>query len=169
VLIKFKLAYFKNMSDIIKSYKLPKSVLAFHLIRIIIVWLVGILPTWFLSQDLKLTMSLALILFILGAIIFFVAYLEYYYFTLEIGVDSFTVRSGIIVKNIKTIAFRSIQSLDVRYDPFLQIFALAVVNIWSSSPEQLNVNSGSSNNRPAFSFYMTRFEAEALKQSIASR
>ncbi|PJA10328.1 hypothetical protein COX68_00790 [Candidatus Falkowbacteria bacterium CG_4_10_14_0_2_um_filter_41_15] len=157
------------MAAILKSYKLPRAVLAFHLFQVIILWLVGVLPTWWLSRDLKLTLYLALILFILGAIIFFIAYLEYYYFSLEVGPDSFTVRSGVIVKNMKTIAFKSIQSIDVSYDPLIQVFGLVVVRVWSSSPQQFNLNSGDSRNHPEFSFYLTKAEAEALKQEAASR
>jgi membrane protein YdbS with pleckstrin-like domain len=157
------------MAEIAKTYKLPRTVLAFHLFRVVMIWLVGILPTWWLSRDLKLTLYLALILFILGAIIFFVAYLEYYYFSLTVGVDSLTVKSGVIVKNIKTIAFKSIQSIDVSYDPLIQVFGLVVVRVWSSSPQQFNLNSGDSHNRPDFLFYLTKTEAEALKQEVANR
>ncbi|MEI7620721.1 MAG: PH domain-containing protein [Candidatus Falkowbacteria bacterium] len=137
------------MSETFKSYKLPKSVLAFHLVRIISIWLLGVLPTWFLSRDINLTLFLALILTILGSIIFFVAYLDYYYFSMEVGVDSFTIKSGIIFKNIKTIAFKAIQSVDVSYDPVIQIFDLVVVKVWTSSPQQFNINSGDSSNRLA--------------------
>lgn len=157
------------MSENFKSYKLPKSVLVFYLVRIILVWLLGVLPIWFLSRDLGLTLSLALILTILGFIIFFVAYLDYYYFSLDLGIDSFTVKSGIIFKNIRTIAFKAIQSIDVSYDPVIQIFNLVVVKVWTSSPQQFNINSGDSSNRPEFTFYMSQEEAEALKQEVAKR
>lgn len=157
------------MLENIKSYKLPKSVLAFYLFKIIIVFLLGIVPTWFLSHDLKLTLSLALILFILGLIIFFVYYLEYYYFSLEVGSDSFTVRSGVIVKNIKTISFNSIQSIDISYDPLIQVFDLVIVRVWSSSPQQFNLTAGDSRNRPDFAFYMSRIEAENLKQKVVNK
>jgi len=157
------------MAEILKSYKLPRAVLAFHLFRVAILWLVGVLPTWWLSRDVKLTLYLALILFILGAVIFFIAYLGYYYFSLEVGADGLTVKSGVIVKNIKTIAFKSIQSIDISYDPLIQVFGLVVVRVWSSSPQQFNLNSGDSHNRPDLAFYLTRAEAEALKQEAASR
>jgi len=157
------------MAEIVKTYKLPKTVLAFHLGRVIIVWLLGVAPTWWLSRDLKLTLYLALILFILGAIVLFIAYLEYYYFSLELGSDSLTVKSGVIVKSLKTIAFKSIQSVDVSYDPLIQIFGLVIVRVWSSSPQQFNLNSGDSHNRPDLAFYLTKAEAEILKQSVANR
>ena len=157
------------MPEELKSYKLPKEVLAFHLFRVSLIWLVGVLPTWFLSRDWKLTLTLALILFILGSIIFFISYLEYYYFSIEVGADSLTVKSGIIIKNIKTIAFRSIQSVDVSYDPIIQAFSLVLVKVWTSSPQQLNLQAGESSNRPEFTFYLSREEAEALKQEVAKR
>ncbi len=155
------------MPEISKTYKLPKAVLAFHLFRITIVWLLGVVPVWLLSHDWKATLSLAVILLIMGVVVFFVAYLEYYYFSIEVGVDSFTIKSGIIVKNIKTIAFKSIQSVDVSYDPIIRAFDLVLVKVWSSSPQQFNINNGESNNRPEFSFYMSKEEAEALKQEVA--
>jgi|GEM_PF-1759440 len=157
------------MSDTIKSYKLPKAVLAFHLFRVVSIWLLGVVPTWLLSHDLSVTLFLAVILFILGAIIFFIAYLDYHYFSIEIGVDSLTIKSGIIVKNIKTIAFKAIQSVDVSYDPVIQVFDLVLVKVWSSSPQQFHINDGDSTNRPELAFYMSKAEAEALKQEVAVR
>lgn len=157
------------MAEVLKSYKMPKSVLAFHLVRIGLVFLIGVLPTWFLSHDFKLTGTIALLLGLLGVIVFFILYLEYYYFSIAVESDRFTVRSGIIIKNIKTIAFNSIQTIDVTYDPIIWVFNLVVLRIWTASPEQLNISGGDSASRPVLAFYMSKAEAEAIKDLVARR
>ena len=154
------------MSEILKFYKLPRTVLTFNLFRVLGVWLVGVVPTWFLSRDLKLTLVLAVILLVFGVIIFFVSYLEYSNFSLELGAKSLTVKSGIIIKKNKTIAFDLIQSLDINYDPLIKIFDLVRVKIWTSSPQQINLNSGESNNQSELYFYLSSEDAEVLKQMI---
>jgi len=97
------------------------------------------------------------------------SYLDYINFNVVIGGQNITVNSGIIVKQSKTLNFSSVQTVDIVNNPWLAMFGLNLIRIWSSSPQQLNIQGGTSVNEPEAIFYLTRADAQEFRQLLTAK
>jgi uncharacterized membrane protein YdbT with pleckstrin-like domain len=96
------------------------------------------------------------------------SYLDFINFNVVIGEHNLTVNSGIIVKQSKTLNFSSVQTVDIVNNPWLAMFGLNLIRIWSSSPQQLNIQGGTTANAPEAIFYLTRADAQEFKQLLTA-
>jgi len=73
-----------------------------------------------------------------------------------------TINSGIITKKSKVIPFNKIQNVNCVRGLLIRIFGLSVVNIWTASPSQININA----KKPDGVLILTVDDAEWLKNFI---
>ncbi len=82
--------------------------------------------------------------------------------------DNITINSGIFVKKSKMIPFKMIQSINRKQGIFAGMFGITTVDIWTSSPSQININDGNTTNRPDGSIILTDEDANWLLKFIPS-
>jgi len=102
-------------------------------------------------------------------VILVVAYpiLHYFLFSYELTEHSITIHSGIIFRQYETINFNRIQVVDNERGPLLMLFGLTIVEIWTASPDQVEVSgSGARSPHPDARLVLARADAENLKQYI---
>jgi uncharacterized membrane protein YdbT with pleckstrin-like domain len=79
---------------------------------------------------------------------------------------SLIINSGVFVKRSKYIPFSSIQNITVKKGLILMICGVSQVNIWTSSPSQIQIVNGNSENRPSGLLFLDDVDAEWLKNHI---
>lgn len=95
--------------------------------------------------------------------------LFYLLFSYEIGEHAITISSGIIFRQHETINFERIQVVDNERGPLLILFGLTLVELWTSSPDQLATASHSIRPRPDATLLLKKGAAEALKDFVTRR
>ena len=90
-------------------------------------------------------------------------------FSYEIGEHAITINSGIIFRQHETINFERIQVVDNERGPLLMLFGLTLVEIWTSSPDQLAAAPHSIRPRPDATLLLKKGDAEALKDFVTRR
>jgi membrane protein YdbS with pleckstrin-like domain len=114
----------------------------------------------------------ALIMFVsvMGTILA-IAYpiLFYLLFSYEIGEHAITINSGIIFRQHETINFERIQVVDNERGPLLMLFGLTLVELWTSSPDQLAAAPHSIRPRPDATLLLKKGDAEELKDFVTRR
>ena len=149
--------------------KMPAGFKALILVRCLVLL---VLPTCvFLIIGINLVI-LAYFICLIGFFCVFwyiLSYLEYMNYSVVIGTDNVTINSGIIIKQSKTLNFSSIQTVDVINNPWLAMFGVKLIRLWSSSPQQLNIKSGTSQNYPEAVFYLTGPDAAEFKALLTSK
>jgi membrane protein YdbS with pleckstrin-like domain len=109
---------------------------------------------------------------LIAALVAFLLILSYpvlYYvlFSYEVSNSSLTVKSGIIFRQYETIPFDRMQVVDNERGPLLMIFGLTMIRMWTSSPDQFNIDiensTASSHAEPDATLIIGKDDAEALK------
>ena len=129
-----------------KIYFLPKKILFYYIVKLLLIIalisLIGIfsggVQFWF-----TLFYSLAITL---GPIIFFALYLDYKCVSFEVYEDKITINSGVFIKRSKTILFNNIQNVNIVSGPLMGMFNLSKIEIWTSSPGQINLSNSHQRN-----------------------
>ena len=98
-----------------------------------------------------------------GVVAYLYLLLYFYFFSFVVEDKKITINYGIIIKRSKTLAFDQIQSVDNVRGILAQIFGLAKVNIWTSSPQQIRLQGGVSGNLPDISLMLLKEDGEWLK------
>jgi len=57
----------------------------------------------------------------------------------QVETGKITIYSGIFTKQLKAIFFDKIQNVTCTRGPLMQMFGVSTINIWTASPEQINV------------------------------
>jgi len=98
-------------------------------------------------------------------------YLSIYYSRLTFVVenDRITINSGIIIKRSKSIPFDKVQNVENVGGLLLRMFGLSRVNIWTSSPEQIQVHKKETTHKPDGRLELNTSDAEWLKNFILSK
>lgn len=98
-------------------------------------------------------------------------YLLIYYSRLTFIVenDRITINSGIIIKRSKSIPFDKVQNVENVGGLLLRMFGLSRVNIWTSSPEQIQVHKKETTHKPDGRLELNTSDAEWLKNFILSK
>jgi uncharacterized protein len=109
---------------------------------------------------------------LVAALIAFLLILSYpvvYYllFSYEVTQTSLTVKSGILFRQYETIPFDRMQVVDNERGPLLMIFGLTMIRMWTSSPDQFNIDTdngtASSHAEPDATLIIGKNDAETLK------
>ncbi|MEI7688832.1 MAG: PH domain-containing protein [Candidatus Nomurabacteria bacterium] len=69
-------------------------------------------------------------------------YLSYKNFFYIIDDDKITTYRGILSKSTKTISFNTIQNVETNNGVISRIFNISEINIWTSSPSQIEIRRG---------------------------
>lgn len=109
------------------------------------------------------------IFWLFGVPILLYLYLSYKNFSYMIDDNKITTYSGILSKRTKTIAFSTIQNIETNSGVISRIFKISGINIWTSSPSQIEIRRGESDNRPDMSFYLSIEDAEKIKDVIYTK
>lgn len=142
--------------------KLPAKIKAYWLTQIISVFAVAVA----LSFTVPFSWMTGLVSgfgLLLGACAYIYLLLYFHFFSFVVEDKKITINSGIIIKRSKTISFDQIQSVDNVRGILAQVFGLTKTNIWTSSPQQINLQSGQSQNLPDVSIILLREDGDWLK------
>lgn len=152
--------------------KLPKEVKLYWLFKIILLMvfpflfsLVSLLVILKLKFLFLLVIFLGFFLFIVLPIVFLLL-LYYKFFSFLLEEDKITINYGLVVKHSKSIPFQTIQKVENVRGILDSFFGLSKVNIWTASPEQINVYEGTSGHKPEASLFLLIKDGEWLKNFI---
>jgi len=106
------------------------------------------------------------IFWVFGVPITIYLYLSYRNFSFIIDDDKITTYMGILSKKTKTISFHTIQNVETSNGVISRMFNIAGINIWTSSPSQIEIRRGTSDNKPDMSFYLNIEDAEKVRDLI---
>jgi len=128
--------------------KMPKKVLLYYLLRIII--LTFCLFIIFSLPGIRMIRSIIvwLMMFFINIPIFIILFLKYINFSFIIEDNDITVKSGILVKRSKLIPFGRIQNVELKSGLLMRFLSLTRVNIWTSSPAQIKIRNEQSKHTP---------------------
>lgn len=77
--------------------------------------------------------------------------------------NDITINSGILVKKSKTIPFNMIQNINRKQGILMGMFGITNMDIWTSSPSQININEGKTLNKPDGNIVLTNEDADWLQ------
>jgi len=80
--------------------------------------------------------------------------------------NDITINSGILVKKSKIIPFSMIQNINRKQGVLMGMFGIANIDIWTSSPSQININEGKTSNKPDGNIVLTNEDADWLQGFI---
>jgi uncharacterized membrane protein YdbT with pleckstrin-like domain len=142
--------------------KLPNSYSWYAITKIILlVIIIGILLS-FTSFGLALFLSLFMPVIILVTISILI-YTTNISFILKN--NQIIIKYSFIIKKSKTIPFNNIQNIDSRRGILSQLFKITKISIWTSSPSQISIKNGKTENKPAQILYLKDEDAEFLKDT----
>lgn len=148
-----------------KSIKneMPSSYLWYAFVKIsLLLWLIT-LPFSLTGHGMD---AFRVVFGLFGIPIFIYLYLSYKNFSYIIDDDKITTYTGILSKRTKTISFNTIQNVETDSGIISRIFKIAEINIWTSSPSQIEINRGDSNNKPDISFYLSIEDSGKVRDII---
>lgn len=79
-----------------------------------------------------------------------------------------SIYSGIIIKRTKMIPLNTIQSIDCKQGILMRILKIKKLNIWTSSPSQININQGNTINTPDCTLFLSNEDSVLLQELINS-
>jgi len=108
---------------------------------------------WYIIAKIFLFVFLIFLFFVLiSAIAFFplvlflsfllllTSFLSYRFISFIIEEGKITKRSGIFIKNSKTVYFKNIQNIETKSGPLMKLFHIVEFKIWTASPGQKDKN-----------------------------
>ena len=155
--------------------KLPKEIKLYWLFKIVLLMVLPFLVSLIsLLAILRVKFIFILIvffgfsLFVILPIVFLLL-LYYKFFSFLVEEDKITINYGLIVKHSKSIPFQTIQKVENVRGVFDSFFGFSQVNIWTASPEQINLFQGTSTHKPEASLLLLTKDGEWLKNFILSK
>jgi len=103
---------------------------------------------------------------ILGLPFYIYISLMYNSWSFLVNENDITINSGILVKKSKTIPFNMIQNINRKQGVLMGMFRIANIDIWTSSPSQININEGKTSNKPDGNIVLTNEDADWLQGFI---
>lgn len=103
---------------------------------------------------------------ILGLPFYIYISLMYNSWSFLVNENDITINSGILVKKSKTIPFNMIQNINRKQGVVMGMFGIANIDIWTSSPSQININEGKTSNKPDGNIVLTNEDADWLQGYI---
>ena len=92
---------------------------------------------------------------------------------MEVNAKKFTVSEneitesgGILFKYSVSVPFIKAQNVVTTANPLMYIFNLERLSAWTSSPSQISIREGQSDNRPDLSLILNKEDAENVKKRI---
>lgn len=149
--------------------KLPPKVKWYNLTKIILLILVASFPFLLINKGAWFLGFFLFFVFFVGLPAFVYFLLCYKFLTFIVENDRITINSGIIIKRSKSIPFDKIQNVDNVRGILARLFGISEVNIWTSSPEQIQVYQKETVHKPAGSLELNVADGERLKNFILSK
>lgn len=148
--------------------KLPSMIKWYILTKIILIVFVVSLPLLFFSKGVwPLVFLLCLVFIGLPAFVYF--FLYYKFLTYVVEDNKITINFGVIIKRSNSISFDKVQNVENIRGILSQLFGISKVNIWTSSPEQIDVRQAETFHKPAGSLELTAIDGEWLKNFILGK
>lgn len=146
--------------------KVPLSCFWYSFFKLIM--FIGLISLPFSIADFGMAMFVSFfILFGIPIGIYF--YLSYKNFSFVIDDEKITTYTGILSKTTKTIPFNNIQNIEINNGIISRLFNVAGFNIWTSSPSQIEIRRGESENNPDMSFYIGIDDANNIREIIYAK
>jgi len=95
-----------------------------------------------------------------------ILFLDYKFFNFIVENDKIIINSGIIIKRSNSFLFDKVQNVEITRGALMRLFGISKVNIWTSSPEQIQVYQEKTVYRPAGGLILATADSEWLKNSI---
>ena len=111
---------------------------------------------------------ISLIIF-LGLPIYIYLWIDYNRTTFVVEDNKITLNWGIIEKYSKSVAFNNVQNITNARGILSQFLGLSKVNIWTSSPSQIEIRGKESENRPELFLQLEYSDGEWLKNFILDK
>lgn len=143
--------------------KMPTEYLWYKTSKLLLFFILMSLP--FSLQNKSFEMFWRLVL-IFGIPIILYIYLSFKNFSYKIEDGQITIREGIILKGSKTIFFNNIQNIETYRGIMSRFFGLTKISFWTSSPSQIEIVRGNSNNNPDICFYLKKEDTKNILEII---
>ena len=160
------------MIELNKLNKIPGKVKWYFLVKLIVITLVpSLVPSLVLvlvSKDFGRAMFMFFLFFVDLPIFIYLA-IYYSILTFIVENDRITINSGVIFKRSKSIPFDKVQNVENVGGPLIRLFNLSKVNIWTSSPEQIQVHKKETEHEPDGRLELDSSDAEWFKNFILSK
>jgi membrane protein YdbS with pleckstrin-like domain len=105
----------------------------------------------------------------IGLPVWIIVVLAFKNISFKVDENSLTINSGILSKHSDSIVFSQINNVDCIGGPLMSQFRLAQIEVWTSSPAQIEINDGRSKSFPSGSLILAKDDAEWLKKLIISK
>lgn len=143
--------------------KIPSTYLWYAFIKtILLLWLIS-LPFSLAGHGMD---AFRVIFGLFGIPVLIYIYLSYKNFSYMIDDGKITTFSGILSKRTKTIPFNTIQNIETDSGLISRMFNITEINIWTSSPSQIEIVRGNSDNKADMSFYLNSIDAESVREIL---
>ena len=123
------------MINLNQTIGLPVSSLLYRYLRLILFIILFTLPIALRGFEAWLQACASILIFI-GVPIAFCYSLSYLNVSFIVEEDKITINKGVIFKKSKTIAYRSIQNINILKGPLQGLAGISSINIWTASPGQ---------------------------------
>lgn len=104
---------------------------------------------------------------IFGLPFFIFISLTYNSWSFLVDENNIIINYGILVKKSKMIPFDKIQSINRRQGILMGFFNITNIDIWTSSPNQFDIQDGKSSNKPDGNIVLTNEDADWLQRFIS--
>lgn len=143
--------------------KMPTEYLWYKTSKLLLFFMLMSLP--FSLQDKSFEMFWRLVL-VFGIPTTLYIYLSFKNFSYKIEDSQITIKEGIILKSSKTIFFDNIQNIETYRGIMSRFFGLTKISFWTSSPSQIKIVRGNSNNNPDIYFYLKKEDAKNILEFV---
>jgi uncharacterized membrane protein YdbT with pleckstrin-like domain len=157
------------MIDLNKPNKLPPKIKWYVLTKIVLLLFLICSPLLLFGKSNWFVGVFLFFLFFVGLPLFIYLLLYYKFISFVVENDKITINSGIIIKRSNTISFDNVQNVENIRGILYRIFGLSKVNIWTSSPQQIEVKKKETIHKPTGTLELTIDDGEWLKNFILSK
>ncbi|CAN5746336.1 hypothetical protein BH11PAT2_BH11PAT2_01160 [soil metagenome] len=140
--------------------KIPKSVGFYYLVRVVLFTALITFPAVVFHAWTAFFVMLFIVIDIPLWIFFS---MEVANKTFQLSENQITVSGGILSKYSIAIAFSNAQNVITTSGPILRLFGLERLSAWTSSPSQIVIREGNSDNRPDMSLVLHKADAEYVR------
>jgi len=133
---------------------------------------------WYMLVNLSLLFIVLLFIFpkkffilflILDLFIWLCMVFYYKFISFSVTENAIIINYGMLIKHSKAIAFSKIQNIRSTKGPISSLFNLSKLTIWTSSPSQIIIRKGNSENRPELVLWIKTEDADWIKDFIAKK
>jgi len=150
-----------EISDFSELTRVPRKVIFYYLTIIVLSFGILTFPTVLLHHWADFFWSLFIII---GIPVWIYLSLEVLAIRFELSQDKIDVSKGILSRRSTSVPFYNAQSVTTGAGPILGLFKLKKFAIWTSSPSQMVIRDGESENRPDIFLILNRTDAERIRE-----